>query len=181
MIDPIRWWHSHNVRLRLTVWYVAAMVVVLAVYAGAIYTFVSRSVSESLDQRLRADFFWAAATVDEGPDGMVISTPQVDLLLEDEPWVQVWSAGGAELLVGNAEARRRPIPGTQAMAEAEQDRTVTFDVAGVPMRVLSRRSFDLYAKNPKVLPSLILPPACRPQSADVPNLRRSMMTFSTKR
>jgi len=141
VIDPIRWWHSHNVRLRLTVWYVAAMIVVLAVYAGAIYTFVSRSVSESLDQRLRADFFWAAATVDEGPDGMVISTPQVDLLLEDEPWVQVWSAGGAELLVGNAEARRRPIPGTQAMAEAEQDRTVTFDVAGVPMRVLSRRSY----------------------------------------
>ena len=136
-----RWWRSHSVRVRLTLWYVAVMVVVLAVYAVGVYTFVSRSVSEALDDRLRADFFWAAATVDEGPDGMVISTPQVDLLLEDEPWVQVWSAGGAELLVGNAEARRRPIPGTQAMAEAEQDRTVTFDVAGVPMRVLSRRSY----------------------------------------
>ena len=141
MIDPVRWWHSHNVRLRLTVWYVAAMVVVLAVYAAAIYTFVSRSVSESLDQRLRADFFWAAATVDEGPDGMVISTPQVDLLLEDEPWVQVWSAGGTDLLVGNAEARRRPIPATQTLAAAEQDRTATFDVAGVPMRIFSRRSY----------------------------------------
>jgi heavy metal sensor kinase len=141
VIDPIRWWHSHNVRLRLTVWYVAAMVVVLAVYAAAIYTFVSRSVSESLDQRLRADFFWAAATVDEGPDGMVMSTPQVDLLLEEEPWVQVWSADGSELLVGNAEARRRPIPDTQALAAAEEDRTATFDVAGVPMRILSRRSY----------------------------------------
>src|SRR4029453_2317064 len=98
VIDPIRWWHSHNVRMRVTLWCVAAMVVVLAVYAGAIYTFVSRSVSESLDQRLRADFFWAAASVDEGPDGMVMSTPQVDLLLEEEPWVQVWSADGNELL-----------------------------------------------------------------------------------
>ena len=141
MIDPIRWWHSHNVRLRLTVWYVAAMVVVLAVYAAAIYAFVSRSVSESLDQRLRADFFWAAATVDEGPDGMIISTPQVDLLLEEEPWVEVWSADGSDLLVGNAEARRRPIPGAQELAAAERDRTATFDVAGVPMRVLSRRSY----------------------------------------
>ena len=141
MIDPIRWWHSHNVRMRLTVWYVAAMVVVLAVYAGAIYTFVSRSVSESLDQRLRADFFWAAATVDQEPDGLVImSTPQVDLLLEEEPWVQVWSAGG-ELLHGNAEARRRPIAATRQLAATGQDRTATFDVGGVPMRVLSRRSY----------------------------------------
>ena len=141
MIDPIRWWHSHNVRLRLTVWHVAAMVVVLAVYAGAIYTFVSRSVSESLDQRLRADFFWAAATVDEGPDGLVMSTPQVDLLLEEEPWVQVWSAGGAAVLYGNAEAGRRPIPGTHGLAAMDQDRIATFDAAGVPMRVLSRRSY----------------------------------------
>ena len=141
MIDPIKWWHSHNVRLRLTVWYVAAMVVVLAVYAAAIYAFVSRSVSESLDQRLRADFFWAAATVDEGPDGMIISTPQVDLLLEEEPWVEVWSADGNDLLAGNAEARRRPIPGAQELAAAARDRTATFDVAGVPMRVLSRRSY----------------------------------------
>jgi len=127
VIDPIRWWHSHNVRLRLTVWYVAAMVVVLAVYAGAIYTFVSRSVSDSLDQRLRADFFWAAATVDEGADGLVMSTPQVDLLLEEEPWVQVWSADGGAVLYGNAEAGRRPIPGTKGLAAMGQDRVATAD------------------------------------------------------
>ena len=117
MIDPARWWHSHNVRLRLTVWYLVAMVAVLAVYAGVVYTFVSRSVSESLDERLRADFFWAAATVDESPDGFVMSTPQVDLLLEEEPWVQVLSANGREHLLSNAEARRRPIPGSEALAE----------------------------------------------------------------
>jgi heavy metal sensor kinase len=142
VIDPIRWWHSHSVRMRLAVWYVAAMVVVLAVYAGAIYTFVSRSVSESLDERLRADFFWAAASVDLDADGeVVMTTPQVDLLLEEEPWVQVWSAGGGDLLHGNAEARRRPIAATQQLAATGQDRTATFDVGGVPMRVLSRRSY----------------------------------------
>ena len=141
MIDPVRWWHSHNVRLRLTVWYVVAMVAVLAVYAGAVYAFVSRSVSESLDERLRADFFWAAATVDESPEGLIMSTPQVDLLLEEEPWVQVRSADGRELLLSNAEARRRPIGGTEALAAVGQDRIVSFDVGGVPMRVLSRRSY----------------------------------------
>jgi len=123
------------------VWYVVAMVAVLAVYAGAVYAFVSRSVSESLDERLRADFFWAAATVDESPEGLIMSTPQVDLLLEEEPWVQVRSADGRELLLSNAEARRRPIGGTEALAAVRQDQIVSFDVGGVPMRVLSRRSY----------------------------------------
>ena len=27
-----RWWRSHSVRVRLTLWYVAAMMVILAVY-----------------------------------------------------------------------------------------------------------------------------------------------------
>ena len=79
-----RWWRSHSVRVRLTLWYVGVMVVVLAFYAVGVYTFVSRSVSQALDDRLRADFYWAAATVDEGPGGLVMPGPQVDLLLEQE-------------------------------------------------------------------------------------------------
>ena len=91
-----RWWRSHSVRMRLTLWYVAAMMVVLGVYVFGVYTFVSRNVSDSLDERLRADFYWAAATVDEGPDGLIMPFPQIDLLLEEEsPWVQVWSADGS--------------------------------------------------------------------------------------
>ena len=98
------WWRSHTVRVRLTLWYAAAMVVVLGVYAVGVYTFVSRSVSNSLDERLRADFFWVASTVDEGPDGMIMPVPTVDLLLEEEqPWVQIWSANDI-LLLNNDEA-----------------------------------------------------------------------------
>jgi hypothetical protein len=112
-----RWWRSHGVRVRLTIWYVAAMMVVLGVYVFGVYTFVSRNVSESLDERLRADYFWAAGTVDEGPGGLIMPFPQIDLLLEAEsPWVQVWSADGRELLLSNDEARRRPIPESQALA-----------------------------------------------------------------
>jgi heavy metal sensor kinase len=137
-----RWWRSHSVRMRLTVWYVAAMMVVLGVYVFGVYTFVSRNVSDSLDERLRADFYWAAATVDEGPDGLIMPFPQIDLLLEEEsPWVQVWSADGKQLLLSNEEARRRPIRESQALAQQGEDMIESLPTAGVPIRILSRRSY----------------------------------------
>src|SRR6185369_9514198 len=108
------WWRSHSVRVRLTLWYVGVMIVVLGVYAVGVYAFVSRSVSQALNDRLRADFFWAAATVDEGPDGLVMPAPQVDLLLEEEALcVQVGSGAGAQVLSDNQELRRRSLPETQ--------------------------------------------------------------------
>jgi heavy metal sensor kinase len=136
------WWRSHSVRVRLTLWYAAAMVIVLGVYAVAVYIVVSRSVSASLDERLRADYYWVAATVDEGPDGMIMPIPSVDLLLEEEqPWVQVWSADGADLLLINDEARRRPLPDARLLAQAGTDRVMDFVAAAVPMRLLSRPSY----------------------------------------
>jgi heavy metal sensor kinase len=132
------------VRVRLTVWYVAVMVVVLAVYAVAVYLFVNRSVSEALDQRLRADFYWAASTVDEGPEGgLVMPAPQVDLLLEEEaPWVQVWSDDGRQLLFVNSEAMRRPLPETQLLAARPDDAIVSYPTpGGAPIRVMSGRSY----------------------------------------
>jgi heavy metal sensor kinase len=129
------------VRVRLTLWYVAVMVVVLAVYAVGVYTFVSRSVSQALDDRLRADFYWAAATVDVGPDGVVMPLPKVDLLLEEEaPWVQVWSDDG-QLLFLNAEAMRRPLPESQKLAARAEDSIVSFQTAGAPVRVMSGHSY----------------------------------------
>ena len=104
--------------------------------------FVSRSVSQALDDRLRADFYWAAATVDEGPGGLVMPGPQVDLLLEQEaPWVQVWSDDGRELLFRNGEAMRRPLPDTQRLATRSEESIVSFATAGAPMRVMSGRSY----------------------------------------
>ena len=43
-----RWWRPLGVRVRLTFWHVAVMIVVLAVYAAGVFAFVSRSVSDSL-------------------------------------------------------------------------------------------------------------------------------------
>jgi heavy metal sensor kinase len=118
------------------------MMVVLGVYVFGVYVFVSRNVSAALDERLRADFYWAAGTVDEGPDGLIMPFPQIDLLLEEEsPWVQVWDADGKQLLLSNDEARRRPIPESQALAAQGEDMILSLPMGGVPIRVLSRRSY----------------------------------------
>jgi heavy metal sensor kinase len=118
------------------------MIVVLGVYAVGVYTFLSRSVSQALDDRLRADFYWAAGTVDEGPDGLVMPVPQVDLLIEEEaPWVQVWSDDGKQLLFINSEAMRRPLPDTQKLAARTDDAIVSFSSGGAPIRVMSGRSY----------------------------------------
>jgi uncharacterized integral membrane protein (TIGR00701 family) len=55
-----QWWRRRRLRLRLTSWYVAAMIVVLAAYVAGVFVFVSRSMSQALDSRLRADYAWAA-------------------------------------------------------------------------------------------------------------------------
>ena len=95
------------------------MIVVLAVYAAAVFSFVSRNLSQSLDQQLRRDFQWAAATVDETREGVFTWAEPEDIAAEEDlPWVQVWSQDG-QLLFRNSEAERRPIPETRDLALRE--------------------------------------------------------------
>ncbi len=134
-----RWWRSHSVRVRLTLWYVFAMILVLGVYAAAVFAFVSRNASETLDQRLRGDFQWAAAMVGQTPEGRITSFDDDDPLVDDErPWLQVWSPEG-ELLFQNDEAIVRPVPQSRDLASLADDRVVTIRTSTVPMRVLTRR------------------------------------------
>ena len=86
-----RWWRSHSVRVRLTLWYVATMVLVLGVYAAVIFVVVSRSSSDALDQRLRGDFQWAAAMVDQTPEGRITWSDIEDIGEDERPWLEVWT------------------------------------------------------------------------------------------
>ena len=131
-----RWWRSHSLRLRLTLWYVAAMVVVLGVYAALVIAFVSRNASDTLDGRLRGDFQWASAMVDRTPEGAI--TWYEDLSEEESPWLQVWSADG-ELLYQNFEARRRPLAQARDLAQRSEDSLVAVEADLAPVRVLTRR------------------------------------------
>src|SRR5450756_790122 len=51
-----RGWRGRSVRVRLTLWYTATLAVVLALYAGGVFVFVSHGLSEVLDRELREDF-----------------------------------------------------------------------------------------------------------------------------
>jgi heavy metal sensor kinase len=112
------------------------MVIVLGLYATLVFAFVRRNASDTLDGRLRGDFQWAAAMVDQTPDGAI--TWYEDLTEEESPWLQVWSPEG-DLLYQNSEAIRRPLPGTRDLAVLAEDslRIVETDIA--PVRVLTRR------------------------------------------
>jgi heavy metal sensor kinase len=133
----VTWWRSHNVRVRLTLWYVTVMLVVLAVYAAAVFTFVSRNASATLDTRVRSDFQWASAMVDETPEGG-IAWSYDDITDEESFWFQVWSPDG-ELLYQNVEARNSPLSGSRELALTADDTVVALEHPAAPVRVLTRR------------------------------------------
>jgi heavy metal sensor kinase len=136
-----RWWRSHSLRMRLTLWHGAAMMIVLGVYMAVIYAVVSRSASHALDEQIRSDFWITANLVFREPDGSFNWMPTVDASSTEElPWVQVWSADGTEILFQNIDAQRRPLEGAQLLARtAGDDRIAALPASPVPLRVLSRR------------------------------------------
>jgi heavy metal sensor kinase len=131
-----RWWRSHSVRVQLTLWYVAAMTLVLAVYAAAILAYVSRSASQLLNQQLRSDFQWATVMVEQTPEGGI--TWNGEEAIEEHPWLQVWGPDG-KLLFRNGIALGQPDIGLD-LQSLPDDATVSVPTSdGVPLRVLSRR------------------------------------------
>jgi heavy metal sensor kinase len=132
-----RWWRRRRLRVNLTLWHVAAMVAVLAVYVVVVLAFVGRSASQNLDSRLRGDYTWAVEMWDQRPDGTLTWFDGDDGTDEDRPWLQVWDAEST-LLYRTAVARRNPIPGAAELARDPDGRIVSVASNGPPYRVLSR-------------------------------------------
>jgi heavy metal sensor kinase len=122
--------------VRLTLWYVGAMVVVLGVYVAAVSAFVSRNASDNLNRQLRQDFTWVYASLYQTPDGMY-------MLVEPEridpdfplPWIQVWRGDRSRVVYRNNEATFRPIPESRSVREG----VVTLQAGGERIRVLTER------------------------------------------
>jgi heavy metal sensor kinase len=127
-----------SVRVSLTLWYVGAMVVVLAVYAGAVFTFVSANVSRGLDDRLRGDFQWAAEMAEQRADGTLGWFEGNDNPV-DSPWLQVWSESG-QLLYSSSIAKRNPVPDANWLASHPDEKIVSVATEAATFRVLSGRS-----------------------------------------
>jgi heavy metal sensor kinase len=110
------------------------MLVVLGVYAGAVYTFVRDNSSQLLDDRLRDDFDWASDMLAQRPDGSI--APYDETGEGDSPWLQVFSLGG-QLLYDTPEARRNPVPSSKSLAAIADERIVSVPGLNPPFRVMS--------------------------------------------
>ena len=132
-----QWWQRRRLRVNLTLWYVAAMVAVLAVYAVVVLAFVTRSASHALDSRLRGDYLWAAEMWDQRPDGTLTWFEANDSQDEDHPWLQVWDTAG-NLLFRTAVAARHPLPGVAELAGRPATGIVSLATVDPPYRVLSQ-------------------------------------------
>ena len=131
-------WLPRTLRVRLTAWHVAMMVVVLAIYAAAVLLIVTRNASRALDARLRSDFRWAAGMAEREPDGS-LSWFEGDPWSEDSPWLQVWTIDGA-LIYRTAVARRLPVPESEALLDRADGRIVSVASEPAPFRILGRRT-----------------------------------------
>jgi heavy metal sensor kinase len=125
-------------RLRLTLWNVAVTVVILTVYAGSVFVFVSRSASEGLNDRLYADFQWPREMLDVLPDGS-LGTYDSSGDSDASPWLQVWSLEG-ELLYSTWNAQRTQVPHVDELAREAENEIVSVVDVDPPWRVLSGQS-----------------------------------------
>jgi heavy metal sensor kinase len=132
----MRWWRSHTIRVQLTLVYVAAMIIVLAVYAAVILAYVSRSASTALDQQLRGDFQLASAMIESTPEGG-ITWPGEESLQIERPWLQVLDDKG-DILYRDEGAPEIPFM-SRDLQNLPDDTIVSIPTNDVPLRVLSRR------------------------------------------
>ena len=133
-----RRWFPRSVRMRLTAQHAAAMVLVVALYAAAVFTLEARNASQGLDDRLRSDFRWAADMAQTGRDG-ALSWFESDEWQEDSPWLNVLDEDG-EPIFRTALARRLPVPESAALARNPDGRIVAVPGGVAPFRILTGRA-----------------------------------------
>jgi heavy metal sensor kinase len=134
-----------SLRIRLTLSYTAAMLVVLAVYVGAVLAFVSNAASDNLDRDLHEDFIMAKTILQRLPDGKIKPTDE-DGLRESRRWLQVWKPSGKEPEYQSPGAELLPLPESSRLAALADGRiypvTAENSLTGVKptVRVLSGMS-----------------------------------------
>jgi len=145
-VRMLTWMRSHSLRISLTFWNVAAMMVVLAVYAAGVYIFVSRSASNSLDVDIRYDYQWAAAMADQLPDGSLKWFEEESRFGSNTPWLQVWCddptgcgarSNRGDVIFRTSRAEADPIPGTERLLKRPDGRIVSIQTTHTIYRVLT--------------------------------------------
>lgn len=117
MIAPLR---SPTVRLRLTIWYTAALALLLAAYAIGVFLVVRHNLRQDLDPRLHEDAEIAEELLIWTADDRMIwresGDPRDDS--RDSQWLEVSIADG-RVVFRSAGARSRPLPSEAAIGTGE--------------------------------------------------------------
>jgi heavy metal sensor kinase len=90
-------WPPRSVRMRLALWYSAAVALVLVVYAAGVYVFVRASLTDELDRALHDDFEEVEQWLDTGlagPDPWSAAPGHHDHAAEPARWMEVWTGRG---------------------------------------------------------------------------------------
>ena len=133
-----RRWFPRSLRMRLTALHAAAMVLVVTLYAAAVFALEARNASRGLDNRLRSDFRWAADMAQTDRSG-ALSWFESDEWQEDSPWLNVLTEDG-EPIFRTALARRLPVPESAALARDPDGGIVAVPGGVAPFRILTSRA-----------------------------------------
>ncbi len=98
-------WRRQDLRVRLTIWYAGALLVLLLIYGGGVLAFVWRSLSAELDQRLREDYEVAELMLERSARGEVswrVDSHHEGEELEDQVSAEAWSPDGELLFRSDA-------------------------------------------------------------------------------
>ena len=131
-----------SIRMRLTLTYVVAMLVILTVYAGVVYISVRGSLSQTLDRQLRDDFMWPEGMMTEDKLRELLRSENKQIGGEGSPWLQVWwRENGEEHLLGTYEAKSNPIPEAAQLARDAADGKIrTLSEMIPPYRILTGKT-----------------------------------------
>ncbi len=110
-----RWWRPRSIRVQLTLWYAAALTVVLVLYASGVFAFLIHSLSTELDRQIHEDFEMAEHMLEWTAEGRVrwrVAPIHEEADMGDGRWLEVWSPQG-ELLYRSPSSEKielGPIP-----------------------------------------------------------------------
>ena len=129
-------WRPRSVRLRLALWYAAAVALVLLIYAVGVYMFVRNSLRDELDRTLHDDFEMVEQLLDtktSDPAAWPTIAGHHDDGAEPVRWVEVWSPVG-HLQFRSAGMEELPLP---ASAPAGYEYASVATAAGTRTRTLT--------------------------------------------
>src|SRR6185436_987673 len=130
-----------SIRARLTLTYVGAMLVVLAVYGVVVYASVRSNLSQALDTKLHDDLTWPTYMMSEEMVKRLLNKEGFDeTVTERSPWLQVWEQKGETLLGRTPAARADLIPEAAALAKVADGKIRRLEDVVPPHRILTGKT-----------------------------------------